>query len=263
MSEEIKLETSVKFDNTVLIIGLEGWTNGGKVSTFTVKYLIDKLKAERLGEISSERFHDYFIQRPVVSIKEGIVKSYYSAKTELFYWKNKEGKKDLVLLLGYEPHLDWSRYADSILRLVEITNVNRIYTIGGFIGNTSYETEARISSSTNNENLVAELKKKELELTTYVGPTSVYSEILWKAKKKKIDVVSLWIGIPLFVGEGIYPRGTHDMLKKIIQLTGIELDLNDIKNRVETFEKEIEIQPKELVDNIRRIKSREKTTYIS
>ncbi len=56
MNEEIRIDEKVKLHKSVMIIGLDGWGNGGKVSTFTVKYLADKLGAKKLGEIPSERF---------------------------------------------------------------------------------------------------------------------------------------------------------------------------------------------------------------
>jgi len=261
MKTEIKIDKKIQLHKAIMIIGLEGWGNAGKVSTFTVKYLVDKLGAKRLGEIPHERFHDYFIQRPLASIEQGLIKSYTSPKNELFYWRSKKGKNDLLLLLGLEPHHNWPEYTEAVLSLAKKFRIRRIYTIGGYLTDISHLNESLITSSTNNKKILTELEKVGLELTNYKGPTSVYSEILWRSKEKKIDVVSLWIAVPIYV-EGAYPKAAYDMLEKLVQLTDIVIDLSDLKKRAEAFEKEVISKPSGIISDM--AKRREKdTTYIS
>ncbi|MCW4019630.1 MAG: PAC2 family protein [Candidatus Bathyarchaeota archaeon] len=268
MNEEIRIDWKIDLHNANMVVGLEGWGNAGKVSTFTVKYLADKLGAKKLGEIPPESFHSYLIQRPVVAIKEGIILSYIPPKNDLFYWRDKEGKADLVLLLGYEPHHNWPRYTEAVLRVAEETGVNRIYTIGGFLADVSHKSEIPITSSTNNKKIVAELKNVGLELTNYSGPTTVYSEILWRSKKRELDVVSIWAAVPMYVG-GIYPKAAYRILEKLTRLIGIDLDLTDLKKKAETFkgqfDREVASQRemRRLIEDLRGRTSREKEpTYI-
>jgi proteasome assembly chaperone (PAC2) family protein len=239
MNDEIRVEEKVTLHKAVMIIGLGGWGNAGEVSTFTVKYLAEKLGAKKFGEIPPEMFHDYFIQRPMVSVEDGVMESYTPPKNDLFYWKNKEDGPDVLLLLGTEPHHNWRRYAEAILGLAKETGVQRIYTIGGFLADISHQGEIPITASTNNRKLVAELKNAEVELTNYRGPTSVYSEILWKARDAKVDAVSLWCAVPMYI-VGLFPRAAYCMLKKIAQMTGIELDLKDIEEKAEAFKERLE-----------------------
>jgi len=268
MKDEIRIDEKVELHNAHMIIGLEGWVNAGKVSTFTIKYLTIKLGAVKFGEIPPERFYNYLIQRPIVTIKQGIIHSYVSPRNNLFYWKNKEGGANLLLLLGYEPHLNWPTYTEIILKLAEEMDVKRIYTIGGYLADIPYENETLITSSTNNEKIIDELKKAGVELTNYRGPTSVYSEILWRARERKLDVISLWSAVPMYVA-GIYPKATYYIIKKLMQLIGIDLDLSDLKKKAETFKTQFERevtsqrQMQRLIENLRKRGTQEKEpTYI-
>ena len=248
-----------------MIVGLEGWVNAGKVSTFSVKYLIDKLKAQRFGEILQGEFHDYAIQRPFVSIKEGVIRSYVPPRSILYYWKG-GNNLNLILLLGVEPYINWPRYSDAVLEVAENMNVRRIYTIGGYLADVGAEEEIMISSTTNNKDLIDELKKTGLVLTSYAGPTSVYSEIMWKCKSKEIDVISLWSAVPIYI-EGIYPKAAYYMLKKITRLAGLEIDLTDLKKKAESFRFSSErrvmarSEMRRLLKNLREKEGR-KPTYI-
>ena len=219
--------------NSQMIIGLDGWVNAGKVSTFSVKYLISKLGAKRFGEILQERFHDYAVQRPFVSIRDGLIRSYVPPQTILYYWKG-DGDLSLILLLGVEPSLNWPRYADAVLKVAEKMNVRCIYTIGGYLADVSLEDEALISTTTNNKDLIEELKRLNVVLTSYSGPTSVYSEIMWRCKRRNIDVISLWSAIPIYI-EGLYPKAAYCILEKIIKLAGLKVDLTDLKRKSESF----------------------------
>jgi len=263
MNAEIRVDERVELRHPIMIIGLDGWGNAGKVSTFTVKYLLDKLGAKSVGEIPHERFHNYFIQRPLVSIKQGLVQSYTPPSNELFYWRSKKGENDFVLLLGSEPHHDWARYAATVLGLANRYGVKRIYTIGGYLADISHTDESLITASTSNRKILKELEKAGIELTDYNGPTSIYSELLWKSRKKKIDVVSLWVAVPIYV-EGAYPKAAYDMLRKLLELTSIRLDLSDLKTRAEIFEKEVMSLPSGAIYDLeRRRKGEKETTYIS
>jgi len=266
MDKEMRIEKKIRLNNTVMIIGLSGWGNAGDASTFTVKYLVNKLGAKKFGEISHEKFHDYWIQRPIVLTQQGLIKSYVPPRNDLFYWKNKESERDLVLLLGFEPYLNWPRYTDNVLRLAKETHVKRIYTIGGYLADIPQSVETPISASTNNKEILTELEKTRLELTDYEGPTSIYSEILWKSREKKIDVVSLWCAVPIYV-KGLYPKAAYFMINKIAQLIGLELDLKDLKDKAEAFKVELETeamdqsQLHDLIESLRRYQEREPTYF--
>ncbi len=268
MKEKQKPTKTAKRGAPVMVIGLEGWVNAGKVSTFSVKYLIDKLGAKKSGEIPVDEFHDYMLFRPSVTVKEGTIQSYNPPKNELFRAKGTKGTQSFVLLLGHEPHRNWPKYAEAVLRAAKKEGVKRIFTTGGFLADVPNQGATPISASTSNEKIIAELKKAEVELTSYAGPTSVYTEIMVKAKQQRVDVVSLWSPVPMYVA-GVYPRAAFRILEKFAQLTGMQLDLTDLKKKAETFEaefqKEVAEQPdmQELIEGYRGRTDREKEpTYI-
>ena len=262
MDKEIRIKKKISPRHASMIIGLSGWGNAGEASTFTVKYLVDKLGAKKFGEISHEMFHDYWIQRPMVLTQKGVIKSYVPPINDLFYWRNKGSGRDLVLLIGFEPHLNWPKYTENVLRLAEEMGVERIYTIGGYLADIPQGVETPITSSTNNKKLLPELEKAGLELTDYEGPTSVYSEVLWKGREKKIDVVSLWCVVPIYV-KGLYPKAAYVMLNKIAQLISLKFDLKDLKDKAESFKVKFKTesidqsQLGDLTESLRRHQERE------
>jgi proteasome assembly chaperone (PAC2) family protein len=244
-----------------MIIGLDGWGNAGNISNFSVKYLVKKLNAKKIFQLPHERYLNYLLERPIIEINQGVVKSYLSPKGEFFLY---EGEKvNLIFFVGFEPHYNWPKFAQEILKMANKMNVLRIYTIGSYLTDVMYDKiESPISASTNNKKLICELKKTKIELTNYTGPTSVYSEILWHAKDVGVDVVSLWCSTPIYV-DGLYPKGVKNILSLIFSLMKVKIDLGDLNEMINSFESKWDNSMKNLVrHSINKKKEEQYPSYI-
>jgi len=89
METVVKEKVKVKLKRPVLIEGLPGLGMVGKIAA---KYLIRELKAEKLAELYSPHFPYY-----VVVNKKGSVRL---LRGEFYFWKNKKGNNDLILMTG-------------------------------------------------------------------------------------------------------------------------------------------------------------------
>jgi len=235
------MDEAIRLRNASMVIGLSGWVNAGEVSTLSVGYLVEKLEARPLGEIASEPFHAYQLQRPLVSIEGGLVRAYEPPSNKLYYWRDEKGERGLVLLIGVEPHLDWPGYARAVLEAAEAVGVRRIYTLGGYIGGVSHTSEPVITGSASGRELLGELRRTGVELTTYQGPTGVYSEVLWQGRARGIGVVSLWGAVPPYV-QGPYPKVAHRLLRTVVSLTGVEVDLTEVERRADALDARLDAE---------------------
>ena len=121
-----------------ILVGLKGWLNAGEVSTGSIDYLRRKLGARPFASIEPSGFYIYQIPsspveqstRPLVKIKEGLVKKLDLPRNEFFFWKS-GAAHDLILFLGVEPNLDWPAYAKAIVDLARQLQVPRIYSLVG------------------------------------------------------------------------------------------------------------------------------------
>src|SRR5512137_756185 len=113
-----------------LILGFEGWPNAASVSSFSIEYLVDSLKAKKFASIPSGNFYQTSSARPVATIKEGrLVELKFPGNT--FYYSKGDGAPDIILFQGIEPHLRWSVFVDILMRMVERFDVSLVFTLGG------------------------------------------------------------------------------------------------------------------------------------
>jgi proteasome assembly chaperone (PAC2) family protein len=242
-----------------LIAGFGGWPNGGNVSTDTVYFLQSTLKAEQIGEITSDDLYIYssptLASRPITVIREGVLESLRFPSNTLFACQRLGAAHDLLLLQGIEPDLHWQQFADAIIECLQTFKAQRLYTIGGYLDYAPHTRMPRLSAVVTHEALKDELEAYDVDLTDYEGPTSIQSYLLAACRAQGIEGISLWGGAPSYV-QGSYPRLTQAMLQFLSQLWRLPLDLEEIEEQAieleATLHEQIDTNP-ELADYIRRL----------
>ena len=242
-----------------LIAGFGGWPNGGNVSTDTVYFLQSTLKAEQIGEITSDDLYIHssptLASRPITVIREGVLESLRFPSNTLFAYERLGAEHDLLLLQGIEPDLHWQQFADAIVECLQTFKAQRLYTIGGYLDYAPHTRMPRLSAVVTHEALKDELEVYDVDLTDYEGPTSIQSYLLAACRAHGIEGISLWGGAPSYV-QGSYPRLTQAMLQFLSQLWHLPLDLEEIEEQAveleATLHEQIDTNP-ELADYVRRL----------
>ena len=120
---EIVKKADIKLNNAILLEGLPGVGNVGKLAA---THLIEELKAKKCVEIYSSHFP------PQVLIdEEGIVKL---VNNELYYYNGNNRTRDLLFLVGEYQGMDSSGQYDictKLISLIKNLGVTTIYTLGG------------------------------------------------------------------------------------------------------------------------------------
>lgn len=242
-----------------LIAGFGGWPNGGGVSTDAVQFLRTALDAERIGEITADDFYIYsspaLASRPVAIIRQGHLRSLRFPSNAIFACQRPGSAHDLLLLQGIEPDLHWQQFADAVIECLQAFDIQRLYTVGGYLDYAPHTRTPRISVVVTHEELKAEIESHDVDLTDYEGPTSIQSYLLALCREQGIEGISLWGGAPSYV-QGSYPRMTQRMLQLLGDMWHLSLDLSDLEAQVtemdSTLHEQIDSNP-ELADYIKRL----------
>jgi len=197
--QDLHLVKELDLKNFDTIIALGGWPDAKRVATRAAEYLRDKLEAEKIGEIDPAALYNFVVQRPLVRIEQGLVKYYELPRNELYAWKSKTASNDLLILIGVEPHTNWSRYVESIFHISDVKKTNRIILLGGLIDRIPHTVEPQISGVATTPRLVEEMKLHGIEPTVYTGPSGIHSYILSESDRRGIPASSLWGHAPEYI----------------------------------------------------------------
>jgi len=236
MDEIIYLEKPV-LNKPYLIIGFEGWPNAGEISSFALRHLVDSLGARKFASISTENFYQMSSLRPMAVIKEGRLIELKSLDND-FYYVNGLPSNDLILFSGVEPHFRWNVFAELILDLAERFRVMQIFTIGGTYDYVPHTYPPMVSALFNHEELGEKVIRAGLGLTEYSGPISIHTFILEAAKKRDLKAISLWGHVPQYL-QTRNVKVVCSVLKRLIDLTRIEIDLSELEKASDYFDQQI------------------------
>ncbi len=224
-----------------LVCGFRGWVDGGEAATGGIEYLVKKLNTQKFAEIPIEEFRVFQMPgeeflRPEVKIEDGILKEHRLPNSEFFYAKG-SGNNDIILFSGIEPNLKWSKYTDIFLKVISEFAVKRVYMLGGIIGKVPYTKEPNVSCLCSPPAILVEMKKYNMEFSSYEGPGSFGTTLIYECQKNNIQVVSFMVVAPFYPEHNISisrsPASIRAILKRLNRLLNLSLDLSDLDVEVD------------------------------
>lgn len=223
----IKQISDIKLNNPILIEGLPGMGNVGKIA---VDFIIDSLNAKKIYEIHSYKFpnsvfinEDNIIELPSISI----------------YYK-KTCCKDFLFVSGdIQPgdEISCHELCDKILELLKKNKGNEIITLGG-IGLQNIPKNPKVFCTGTSKKIIKSYLLNDVKDDTYkfVGPIiGVTGILLGLANKRKMEGVSLLtetFGHPNYLGFNGAKKLINVLSKKFnfkIDLSKLDKEGNDVE----------------------------------
>ncbi len=237
--EQVK-KTLPKLDKPIFVEGLPGIGNVGKIA---VDFVIDKTKAVKLYDISSNTMpHSVFVN------EDNLIDM---PRIELYYKKGAGKRPDLLLLTGdVQPSDEVSchEFCEDIMALARRFKAKEIITIGG-IGLQDVPRTPKVYCTGNGRAIVSRyIKGTKMSNKIYgvVGPiVGASGLLLGLSKKKNIPAVSLLaetISHPYFLGI----KGAREVLKALNVKLSLQINLKELDKEIKSLEAEMLQKTKEL-----------------
>ena len=228
----------VKYHNPILIEGLPGIGNVGKVA---VDFIIDTLGAEKVADLISCSFpNSAFVN------EENLLEL---PRMEL-YWK--KGKKhDILFLAGdVQPISEESCYefCNTLLDMLDEAGCKEVITLGG-IGLSSEPKVPQVFCTGNSKQTVQKYlagTTMKSELYGVVGPVvGVTGLLIGLAQRRKIAGVALLAETyahPMYLGM----KGARALIKVINKKMNLKINIKDLDKEIEELEQELQDKTKEI-----------------
>jgi proteasome assembly chaperone (PAC2) family protein len=225
--EELVIEQHPELTAPILVLGFEGWPNGGNVAIGMLDFLIQTLGAKPFGRIDLNHFCRFDDVRPTVKIQGGELKRLILPEVIFYAVADKPTERHLILLKGQEPHFHWDVFVDNILDLCRQCDVDLMITLGG-LQDRVVHTDAIISGLASSPELLNRLEQNGVIPIDYEGPSAIHALILQKAKAMNIQGMSLWGHCPFYV-QGTHLRLLSRMGTVLADVAGFELDTSELE----------------------------------
>ncbi len=204
--------------NPVLVVALRGWFDVAGVATGALEWCIQDRTVTVVASIDPDPFFDFTQERPETYLDEDGERHMRWPENEFIVARFPEGARDLVLVSGVEPHMQWKTFADCIIRCAEKLQCEVVVTVGAAAEAIPHTRSPVVIGSTTNEQLACTLG---LSRPHYQGPTGVVGVIHERLEREGITGVSLRVGVPHYLANAQHPKSSAALLRHLEHVLGV------------------------------------------
>jgi hypothetical protein len=243
-------------ENATLVAAFEGWNDAGEAATGAARYLETAIHAVPLAEIDGEDFLDFTVRRPWVRAAADGTRAIDWPVTRVSYGAS-DASHELVVAVGAEPHLRWRAYCELFAALVRRVRVKRVVLLGAYVADVVYSRPVDVSGFASDADRLAAIG---VAPSRYEGPTGIVGVLGEHLRAEGVPVLSLWAGLPHYIGASPNPRGALALVQKLASDLPLAIDETPLRTEAAAFEEKISALVSgdpELSEYVRQLKKRE------
>jgi len=225
------------------------WSDGGDISSGLTRYLISKLEAKKIGEMSPTLStmcfpfqvagtHDAF--RPRAAFEDGL-------PSRPMAWENSfyNAGNGLIIFRGEEPWFRMDLYGQAFFEAISELGVQQTVTVEGYNGPAPPELERRVSCVYSKSEMKDNLERYGLQFSSYgsrgrQGPTIGMALVnMAHFEHTEVEMFRLGAMSPMYpftasngqqVGIATDHRAFYDIMRRVNSMFGLDLDLGELKS---------------------------------
>lgn len=214
----------------VALVAFEGWGDAGESASQAGAEFLNRHDAELIAVIDSDDHFDFQVRRPIVELDASGIRSISWPKNEIYHVR--EAERDLVVILGEEPHYRWKAFTSNLVDALSNLGVSRAVTMGAFIGQVAHTLPVPLVGSATRPDTLA---IHGLLPSGYEGPTGIVGVLNHALGNAGIDVISVWAAVPHYLSNQEYPPAAEALAIKASELVGVSLDIGDLTTATRQF----------------------------
>src|SRR5919201_3522970 len=149
-------ERPARLRRPVLLMAFAGWNDAAESATNAARFLRRAWDGEPLAALASEEFYHFGLQRPQVRFKAGTTEREITwPDTEFSFCTHSSLNRDVLIGVGFEPHLRWKTYCGAVLDLARDLEVSLIVTLGALMAEVPQTRPVRLSGFATDPELAA------------------------------------------------------------------------------------------------------------
>ncbi|WP_062073329.1 PAC2 family protein [Demequina sediminicola] len=211
-------------DDSVMLAAFEGWNDAGCASTAATDHLAAAWNAKEHATLDPEDYHDFQVSRPTIS-RDSTGERVVSWPGTIISTADVDGAPRLAIARGIEPSMRWRTFCKEILDHAENLGVSTLVTCGALLVDVPHTRPLPTFLTSEQE---ATRARFGLEKSDYEGPTGIVGVLAHEAQQRGISVLSLWVGVPHYLGHPPSPKATAALLVQLERLFDTSIDLGEL-----------------------------------
>jgi proteasome assembly chaperone (PAC2) family protein len=253
----MELDRCPELSEPVLVAAFEGWNDAGDAATDAVEHLELAWDAQPIGAIDADEYYDYQVNRPTVSLVDGVTRRLTWPTTRISWCRPPGAAFDLVLVRGIEPNMRWRAFCDEILDVVRTLDVRTVVTLGALLSDTPHTRPTQVTGTAYDPVSAA---RYGLTPSRYEGPTGIVGVLQDACVNVGIPAISFWAGVPHYVSQPPNPKATVALLHSVEEVLDLAVPLGELPDQALEWQKlvdEMAAEDDEVTEYIRNLEERD------
>jgi proteasome assembly chaperone (PAC2) family protein len=231
-------ELPSSFRSPILLAAFSGWNDAAESATTAAKFLCERWSAHRVAHIEAEEFFHFGLLRPEVRFKEGseTVREVHWPTNEFFLSQEESLPRDVLTVIGIEPHLKWQTFTGHIIDLARRCGVTMVITLGALLADVPHTRPVRVNGVATDAEVGARLRTTR---TRYQGPTGIVGVLNDACRRTGLPAVSLWANVPHYVSEVSNPHAVLALVGRVLEFLEWTTDLTELEDSAVEFDRQL------------------------
>lgn len=246
-----------RLTDPVVVVAFEGWNDAGDAATGAVEHLELIWDAEPLAALDPEDYYDFQVNRPQVSLVDGVSRKIEWPTTRISVARRPAGgERDVVLVRGIEPNMRWRGFCDELIGILNELEVSTVVALGALLADTPHTRPTPVSGSAYDSESA---QKWGLEASTYEGPTGILGVFQDACVQAGLPAVSFWAAVPHYVSQPPSPRATVALLHRVEEVLELTVPMGALPELADQWVKQVDemaADDDEVVEYVRSLEER-------
>jgi PAC2 family len=242
-----------ELDRPLMVVALSGWVDAGGAGEGAITALLEQLAEEDpFARLDLTDVLDLQQTRPTAHFAEGGLR--VIDWPEVQFVSGRVGR-DVVLVHGPEPSLQWPAVAGEIVETARQLGVVEATTLGGMPALVSHRRPLPVLATATSRSLAQEVGPLRPD---YAGPTGAQTIVQHALGSAGIPCVGLWVQVPQYVAGSPSPPAVRALLTRLAEVHRLDLQFHALDARADAYvarvEEGLDARPdvKEIVDRLDR-----------
>ncbi len=246
-----------------LVIGaFEGWNDAGDAATSVIEHLEVAWAARPLAVIDPDDYYDFQVNRPSVSMEDGITRRIEWPTTRLSVCSPPHAEHDVILLRGLEPNMRWRGFCEEILSLCHDLEVDQFVLLGALLSDHPHTRPVPIMGSASDAETAARMT---LQRSRYEGPTGIVGVLQEAVDHSGLSAVSLWAQVPHYVSQPPCSKASLALIRRLEDLLEFPVPVGDLPAQAQAWQETVDQlagEDEEMAEYVHQLEEREPETEL-
>ncbi|MGY1840671.1 MULTISPECIES: PAC2 family protein [unclassified Modestobacter] len=252
-----------ELDDPVVVVAFEGWNDAGDAATGAVEHLELIWDADPLAALDPEEYYDFQVNRPTVSLVDGVSRRLEWPTTRISVAKPEGSDRHVLLIRGIEPNMRWRGFCEELIELCHELGAQTVIGLGALLADTPHTRPTPVTGSAYD---AESAEKWGLETSRYEGPTGILGVFQDACVQAGLPAISFWAAVPHYVSQPPSPQATVALLRRVEEVLELPVPLGTLPQQAAewvTTVSEMANEDEEVVEYVRSLEERATASDLS